>query len=354
MDNRNSEDRFLSISEHKKKTRLIVYVILCIILMITTALLAVRGGYRGVVACVIFLVLICVDILLALLPGDRGSTVSAILFSVEACVLLSYCLITGEPDGMSALWCCILPSFGMILFGQLYGSIVCGAMLLEIILMLWTPLGPLVHCFEYSAGHLTHFPLLYCASWGLAFFLERRRNESHKRMIDLYTHYRDLSNHDAVTGLLNRQGLLSKVDEKLTVASFGKIGIAILDLDFFKKVNDTYGHDAGDYVLCEFAHLVEQKFPGLCCRWGGEEFLVTTFDNDRFRASLDEFRFLIEDYTFSYQGYEIRMTVSAGAYETLVPDFENIDRWIKHADLALYDAKSGGRNRVVFYNIEDV
>jgi diguanylate cyclase (GGDEF)-like protein len=123
--------------------------------------------------------------------------------------------------------------------------------------------------------------------------------------------------------------------------------VILLDIDHFKKVNDTYGHPAGDLVLCEFAsRLTEGLRAGdIAGRWGGEEFLVILPRTDLASAVdvAERIRILTAATTISAAGRQITITVSGGCAFGPTAD---PDALIKIADTHLYQAKASGRNRI--------
>ena len=169
------------------------------------------------------------------------------------------------------------------------------------------------------------------------------------------THERDLLNtelmHDTLTGILSRRFILETLNKQLAQLSRQperQVNIALMDLDHFKRVNDTYGHLVGDKVLYEFSRVVsnrvrEQDYFG---RFGGEEFLLilTEIAPDEALSVLNRIREAIQLQVFSYDGKHIPLTVSIG-FTPARPD-EKVDDLIERADNALYQAKQSGRNQV--------
>jgi two-component system cell cycle response regulator len=136
-------------------------------------------------------------------------------------------------------------------------------------------------------------------------------------------------------------------------AARGKpLSVLILDIDYFKSINDTYGHDAGDDVLREFADRLKASIRGidLACRYGGEEFVVVMPDTDVGIAALvaERIRRRIAGAAFPIdQGRRtIEVTISVGIAGRLGTQ-DNASQMLKRADEALYRAKRDGRNRVV-------
>ncbi len=157
---------------------------------------------------------------------------------------------------------------------------------------------------------------------------------------------------DGLTGLHNRRYLDSHLQTLFdrAVARRRPLSLMITDLDRFKEVNDTYGHDVGDGILREFARRLRKNVRGidLACRFGGEEFVVVMPDTEAAIAErvAERVRAEIADTPFVVNGKTIGVTVSVGV-SSLKRGPDAVPDLMKRADLALYEAKNGGRNRVV-------
>ena len=155
---------------------------------------------------------------------------------------------------------------------------------------------------------------------------------------------------DPLTGLLNRRGLDFECRIILASAkrSHSSMSVIAIDIDFFKKINDTYGHDGGDLALQNIAQILSScpRESDVCCRLGGEEFVIVLPETEINDALLtaERIRAIIEQSTISSGENEIKLTASFGvACENTDID---IDRLLKDADKALYKAKEEGRNCV--------
>ena len=159
---------------------------------------------------------------------------------------------------------------------------------------------------------------------------------------------------DGLTGLHNRRYMESHLGALVEqAASRGKpLTALVLDIDFFKSVNDTHGHDAGDDVLREFATRIKKSIRGidLACRLGGEEFVIVMPETDMAVATIvaERLRRRIASEAFVIAGgaKKLDVTVSIGI-ATLDAPQDNAATILKRADQALYRAKRDGRNRVV-------
>ena len=159
---------------------------------------------------------------------------------------------------------------------------------------------------------------------------------------------------DQLTGLHNRRYMSRHLDNLVASAKKAEkpIAFVIMDIDYFKSVNDTHGHDIGDEVLKEFAARIAANVRGidLACRYGGEEFVVVMPDTDvAFAYSVSErLRHSIETTPFriSRAPNSLNLTISIGIAGLEGPD-DTADALLHRADQALYSAKKSGRNRVV-------
>ena len=155
---------------------------------------------------------------------------------------------------------------------------------------------------------------------------------------------------DHLSGAFNRRSFDEHCKELATLgrASGSPSTLLVLDIDHFKKVNDTYGHDVGDFVIKECVRFVKEVFDkdaDFVARIGGEEFAVLLPDHAVAQAvkRADECMARIRKEVFIQQGSELRFTVSMGIAQLL--EGENADQWLKRADAALYQSKHSGRNR---------
>ncbi|MEW6677024.1 MAG: GGDEF domain-containing protein [Pseudomonadota bacterium] len=162
---------------------------------------------------------------------------------------------------------------------------------------------------------------------------------------------RQLLNEDALTGALNRRGLDQTLGREIARChrNNAKLALAMVDLDFFKNVNDTYGHEAGDQMLIHFASLIRSvmRKSDALVRYGGEEFTLVLPDTDSRGALLvlGRLQQLMKKSPLLYEGKQVNTTFSAGL-AALGPD-ENGHALLRRADEALYQAKNSGRDKIV-------
>lgn len=162
---------------------------------------------------------------------------------------------------------------------------------------------------------------------------------------------RQLADSDPLTGLLNRRSFLRVAETALRgTRSSDNLGILMVDIDHFKAVNDTHGHPAGDAVIRHVGAMIggNLRVQDRVARFGGEEFIVLLLDiAERDMVALAErIRASISEMVVEFEGQKMVVTVSLGAALARSDD-RDVDAVIERADLALYEAKTGGRNRVV-------
>jgi len=170
-----------------------------------------------------------------------------------------------------------------------------------------------------------------------------------------------IATHDSLTGLANR-----RLFEQSLETEFGRgvrqrspLSLIMLDIDFFKRYNDTYGHVAGDHCLVEVASALKgccQRKTDLAVRYGGEEFAVLLPDTD-INGAMDiaeQIRQSVMDKRIPHSGSPSgSVTVSLGCYSFVPSDRDSIQVFIERADAALYQAKKSGRNRVAVLSMEE-
>jgi len=175
--------------------------------------------------------------------------------------------------------------------------------------------------------------------------------EKNAELVAAYEKIKHMALTDVLTGISNRRSITNLIGKeasrcKRNSSSFSMI---MCDIDFFKKVNDTYGHDTGDYVLKRVAEVIQNNMRNqdVVARWGGEEFLIMLPETgiedsvgvaEKLRATIEK-----EEMNFGGHSFKVTMTFGVSVYENSL----GIEKSIKKADDALYEGKQTGRNKVV-------
>lgn len=178
------------------------------------------------------------------------------------------------------------------------------------------------------------------------------RDELQKALVEL----EKLAKTDELTGISNRRNFINFAQREFNLAKRQKrlFSLLILDIDYFKKINDTYGHPIGDCVIKFVAQKCVQclRKEDLCARWGGEEFIIFLSETDLKQSIVvgNRIQNTIETETIIIKLHEINITISVGI-SIYHEDDEDVNQTIFRADKALYQAKNSGRNKVMTIDI---
>ena len=175
------------------------------------------------------------------------------------------------------------------------------------------------------------------------------RINSNLELLDLFEKTRDMANKDFMTGAYNRRFFFDSGEAIFEKANRDKkeICVAMFDIDKFKNINDTYGHDVGDVAICEVANILNDNLreSDLMARFGGEEFcvLLENISLEEVEILFEKIRKVFEDNIIKINNLEINFTTSIGICYGIE---ENLENMIKKADEGLYFCKNNGRNQV--------
>ena len=164
-----------------------------------------------------------------------------------------------------------------------------------------------------------------------------------------YQHMYKSATHDGLTGLLNHRTFMIRFEEELNraVRFQQTFVLSMLDLDKFKRVNDTFGHYFGDYVIKTVAQIIKESVRNIdvVARYGGEEYVIILVDTNKEKAQIVANRIVknIEAFLFEQDEIHTRLTISAGLAE-FPKDSDMAKGLIEKADEAMYDAKKLGGN----------
>jgi diguanylate cyclase (GGDEF)-like protein len=186
------------------------------------------------------------------------------------------------------------------------------------------------------------FVVLLVASFGFVFMSKDRADEVNRRLAAL----------DELTGVANRRSIIAALDRDVgrAIRTREPLAVMMVDIDFFKHVNDTHGHLAGDRVLRNVADVIRSRIRAqdIVGRYGGEEFLVVLCDTTAQGAQqlAEQLREAVQASSCAWEGQPLNVTVSVGVFGGRLEPGDSWDLLIHAADNALYQAKQGGRNRV--------
>lgn len=187
-------------------------------------------------------------------------------------------------------------------------------------------------------------------------FMALELRDKYNELNSLKLELEKAANTDFLTKLYNRRYMLERIESERVVRYNTNFSVLMIDIDHFKKVNDTYGHKAGDEVLKYVAKIIldSVRKTDLVCRWGGEEMLVVAPNENGGNGFVvaDKIRKNVEKSAPKVDGQEINVTISIGV-SILKPE-DSFEHILSEADEALYSAKETGRNKVVIYSGEKI
>lgn len=297
---------------------------------------------------------ICFINFLILLILKRVNAVSYAIFEISALFLFSYFILTGGTANFSPLWILLLPACGMLFLGRKRGFVIDLIMFLILVFFLWLPFGRNLLLTTYTNEFCMRFPVVYTAFFFVGYGFELIRSGTHNSLIEARQELSVIAETDTLTQLHNRYWFSNVFQKEYNGQVFDYDGLMILlDIDHFKKVNDTYGHQTGDTALKAVADILKAENAyqdALVCRWGGEEFFAY-FPNCGTHTCMElceHIRKKINENTITAEsGENFCVSVSIGAVPIPRHTVINGDKFFALCDSKLYEAKETGRNKVV-------
>ncbi|MCF2949637.1 GGDEF domain-containing protein [Paraglaciecola aquimarina] len=273
---------------------------------------------------------------------------SANLLSISLITLMVYLIYTGGVNGTGPLWIYLVPPV-ILFFGGLYkGSRNLLLFILFISFQLFYP-DPILLATEYSYEFKSRLLYSFISVSLLFAVYEAARQSSYKSVIKISKQFERQAMHDVLSGLLNRRGMMQNLELEYARSKRSQLNTSLVmcDIDYFKKVNDLYGHEKGDEIIKKVGQIFtgELRKQDSIARWGGEEylFLLPTTTSAQAEILAEKLRQKIQNTTFQSKDRQFNITVSMGIHQ--FSPFDSIDDAVNSADAKLYQAKSEGRNR---------
>lgn len=306
--------------------------------------LGVSSLYEGKIALGLFLIFNAFLYLMnhVYLRYTHNYTVSGNLVIYPLYILMVFLIYTGGIHGTGHVWIYCVPAVALFLHGMKKGLIelaVFTAVLVVVMFFMDSHFdGAGYHSTLKSRIILSFLVVVFLSAiyeYSMSRFNRELKETSAKLKLVAYT--------DTLTELLNRRGMIQRLEE----TQVSSCHLLLADVDFFKRINDEYGHDVGDYALQTLGRLIQKSLPddGLASRWGGEEFLIAVCDCtelDAF-ALAESIRQQVEGYEFNHLDQRFHMTLSFGV--STMDDKTSLRESITLADNRLYNAKHSGRNQ---------
>ncbi len=276
------------------------------------------------------------------------------VFTVEAMFLLVYFVLGGVPEGFSVLWTLLVPAISLPVFGKKIGVRFNALTFLMVVFFFWIPLGRSLLYYNYNEVFMLRFPFVYICLFAASAYIDTIRIGVYNKLKETEEKARHLYRHDALTGIYSRHAFYEALEQLFATSSKDSVSALMLDIDDFKLFNDLHGHNAGDAILKSVAHTILDNICEHCiaCRWGGEEFLVLMqCGHDPYELA-EKIRTLVQNTLLTYDGKELRVTVSVGIAVADSPDKTRLSGFINCADRAMYASKAAGKNKttLVYYH----
>lgn len=343
---------FAKLIDNTERRRLIflaVSVVFGLISAVYCVLYAIRGDMYLTIGTLVFTIVSFIN--LAILSWDpKKLTASYFIFSANLLMLMNYILFCDDTQ-TGLMWMFLLPACGCTLLGLRFGSLLTGLMELELVYLMWFPNGLFK---AENPDFCRRYPFIFLAFFLVGFFLEYIRAKTYEELEKLQEKFKEMSIRDALTGAYNRHWINNELPQKMKeFCGVRSLGVMIMDIDFFKNINDTYGHLFGDTVLKTLSDMLKDILieGGSVCRWGGEEFAILLDDADKetVLAKAEGLRSSVEDMKLEFEGRPVKVTISIGCV-AMIPTMDMRPGFlIDCADKALYAAKNSGRNNVQYH-----
>ena len=301
---------------------------------------------HGQLLLVFALLFVCCFIYIQL-TGNKRTTKTFIVFLFAVLALILF--ITGGVNNTGPLWYFVFPLTALFIL-RLWAGLLSIFLLFFFTILVYSIPIPGLDLPLYSQDFIQRFFAVYITVSALSFFYAFSRTSTELQMDNMYRNYREMANTDELTSLANRRRMTDILNGKASRSNRNNrsFSVIIFDLDYFKKINDSYGHDAGDDVLRTIPVILTKilRVQDDCGRWGGEEFLILLPDTDLegARQVAERLRLEFEGHPIKHNSHSLSVTISLGVSEYRLN--EKLEDCLKRADENLYRAKKSGRNLV--------
>lgn len=275
---------------------------------------------------------------------------SANLLTVSLMILIMYLIYSGGVQGTGPLWIYLVPPVVLFFGGLKKGIRNLFLFVCVVCIQLFYPDFILLDT-EYSYEFKSRLIYSFVTVSALFAVYEAARQNSYQNLTTISRKFEQQAMHDVLSGLYNRRGMKANLELEYARSKRSQLNTSVImcDIDFFKKVNDKYGHEKGDEVIKTVGKVFnsELRKQDSLARWGGEEylFLLPTTNAEQAMVLAEKLREKIEGTIFQYKNTQFSITVSMGVRQ--FTSFDTIDDAINNADKKLYQAKSEGRNRCI-------
>lgn len=269
-------------------------------------------------------------------------------------ILMFYLVFTGGVAQTGPLWVFIVAPVSVFIHGLKRGLFDIAVFVIIISAIMFVPTDIIQHA-VYSTAFKLRLIYSFLTVTFLSALYEYSREQSYKHTLELSRKYQLLAHFDPLTQLSNRRDALGILKQEKARISRNQepLSVILCDVDHFKKINDQYGHNAGDAVLVDLAKIFSSNIREQDCvaRWGGEEFLFILPQTSAMSANTfaEKIQEKLQNHVVTYDDKQIEVRVSMGIEQFNIDQSDNkqnIDEVINSADKYLYQAKDAGRNQI--------
>lgn len=291
--------------------------------------------------------LVSILILILLLKNKLTSQIENVIRGYLCVFYLSILLTLHFIDNLNPsiyLWVFLVPPLSYLLLGRVWGMVYTTIFIMTELVIFYHHFWN-VERVDILMAELSDVGFCLSVVWVLTHIYEKAHTQAQEKLIKLVSE-------DSLTGLLNRSALDKSYQDGLnfSIKNNQALSIVVFDIDWFKSINDTYGHDAGDKALCFVADSITSftRKRDSVFRLGGEEFCICLPLTDTQEANqiAEAIRSKIESSFIEFLGEKMNITISAGiaTVDTLK---QNLTETLRIADQRLYKSKNAGRNQVI-------
>lgn len=259
-------------------------------------------------------------------------------------ILMIYLVYSGGINGTGHVWIYCIPAVALFLHGMKKGLIELAIFTIALIVVMYF-MDSQFSEFGYHETLKSRILFSFMVVVFLSAIYEYSMSRFNQELKETTTKLKLYAYTDSLTELLNRRGILYRLE----ISTQKSFHLLLADVDFFKRINDKYGHDVGDYALTELAKIFQESLPkkdDLVARWGGEEFLIAVCGLNELEVFefAETLRHRVESYEFSHLDQHFHMTLSFGI--AAMNNTTSLREAITLADNRLYQAKRSGRNQI--------
>lgn len=279
----------------------------------------------------------------------KNLTLSSAIILYSLYLLMFYLVYSGGVEQTGPLWIFMVAPVSVFIHGLKRGLVDIAVFVTTISIIMFIPIDIMAHA-QYSTEFKFRIVYSFLTVTFLSALYEHSREKAYQHTVELSKKYQQLANIDPLTQLSNRRDALGilKLEQARMKRNNEPLSIILCDIDFFKKINDQYGHNAGDAVLVELAKLFSKNIreQDNVSRWGGEEFLFILPQTAAKNAYIiaEKIQQKIHAFLVNFEDEKIKVTVSMGI-DQLDKD-KSIDEVVNNADKYLYQAKKSGRDEI--------